>query len=280
MIDFRVRLPAELRPAAETPPAIREQYDAVLDLSTNARRSLSELREEMDREGVDRAVIHAEFEFGDPADALNEAVAKLVRTEPSRFCGVGTFSMEPFDIVRALEQLAFCKETGMVGVATQPSFFHMAIDDRRLYPLYAKAFELGLFVCLHTGINYGVTHPIRNDHPLMVDQVACDLPKLRLVACHAGWPWVTEMVAVARKHPNVFLEFGGLAPKYVGAAGSGWEVMYRFMNSVLADQVLFGTDWPVMSQTRALSEWRALGLKPAVLEKLLGSNASRLLGLA
>ena len=165
----------------------------------------------------------------------------------------------------------------MVGVATQPSFFHMAIDDRRLYPVYTKAFELGLFVCLHTGINYGDTHPIRNDHPLLLDQVACDLPRLRLVACHAGWPWTPEMVAVARKHPNVFLEFGGLAPKYVGAPGSGWEVMYRFMNSVLADQVLFGTDWPVISQTRALSEWRELGLKPAVLAKLLGANAERLL---
>ncbi len=261
----------------ETPRALREQYDAVLDVSTSARRSLDDLRAEMDLEGVDGAVIHAEFEFGDPADALNEALAALIHAEPARFWGVGTFSMQPFDIVRALEQLAFCKEAGMVGVATQPSFFHMAIDDRRLYPVYAKAFELGLFVCLHTGINYGVTHPIRNDHPLLLDQVACDLPRLRLVACHAGWPWTPEMVAVARKHPNVFLEFGGLAPKYVGAPGSGWEVMYRFMNSVLADQVLFGTDWPVISQTRALSEWRELGLKPAVLAKLLGANAERLL---
>ncbi len=278
VIDFRVRLPAELRPPAETPAALREQYDAELDISTSARRGLADLREEMDREGVDHAVLHAEFEFGDPADALNDAVARCVREEPQRFSGIGTVSMEPLDIARASEQLDFCKAAGMVGVSIQPSFFHTAIDDRRLYPVYAKASELDLVVCLHTGINYGVTHPIRNDHPLMVDQVACDLPKLRIVACHAGWPWVTEMVAVARKHPHVFLEFGGLAPKYVGAPGSGWEVMFRFMNSVLADQVLFGTDWPVISQTRALAEWRALGLKDAVLAGLLGGNAARLLG--
>ena len=31
-------------------------------------------------------------------------------------------------------------------------------------------------VCVHTGINYGVTHPIRNDHPLQLDDVACDFP--------------------------------------------------------------------------------------------------------
>jgi predicted TIM-barrel fold metal-dependent hydrolase len=256
---------------------VREQYDAVLDISSNAARSLDDLRQEMAEIGVERAVVHAEYEFGDPVDALNEALAKLVAEEPERFSGVGTFSMEHFEIARALDQVAVCKEAGFVGISTQPSFFHMSIDDKRLYPVYAKAMELGLLVCLHTGVNYGVTHPIRNDHPLMVDDVACDFPTLKLVACHAGWPWATEMVAVARKHPNVYMEFGGLAPKYVGAAGSGWEVMYRFMNSLLADQVLFGTDWPVISQTRALAEWRSLGLKPVVLEKLLGGNAANLL---
>ena len=133
-------------------------------------------------------------------------------------------------------------------------------------------------VCVHTGINYGVTHPIRNDHPLQLDDVACDFPGLILIACHGGWPWAAEMAAVARKHPNVHMEFGGLAPKYVGAPGSGWEVMHSFMNSVLADQVLHGTDWPVMGMARALREWRALGLKPRVLDALLGGNAARLLG--
>ena len=79
---------------------------------------------------------------------------------------------------------------------------------------------------------------------------------------------------MARKHPNVLMEFGGLAPKYVGAEGSGWEMMYRFMNSVLSEQILYGTDWPVMSHQRTLKEWRSLNLKPAVLDALLGRNAN------
>ena len=278
VIDFRVRLPIDLRPPLETPPALAGQYDAVLGTTASFQRTLADLKDEMAENGVDHAIVHAEFEFGDPADALNAAVAQLISDDPERFSGIGTISVEPFDIMRALGQMAFCKEAGMVGITTQPSFFHLAINDRRLYPIYAKAVELDLMVCLHTGVNYGVTHPIRNDHPLMLDDVACDFPQLTLIACHAGWPWTAEMVAVARKHPRVYLEFGGLAPKYVGAAGTGWEVTYRFMNSVLAEQVLFGTDWPVIAQTRALSEWRELGLKPHVLDNLLGTNAARLLG--
>lgn len=85
-------------------------------------------------------------------------------------------------------------------------------------------------------------------------------------------------MAVARKHPNVYLEFGGLAPRYVGAPGTGWEVVFRFMNSLLSRQVLFGTDWPVFPMARALAEWRELGLKPQVLDALLSGNAERLLG--
>ena len=278
VIDFRVRLPEELRPTMEKPKELTTQYDAVLDISSKSGQTLDDLKGQMDELGVDHAVVHAEFEIGDPADELNRAVAKVVADDPDRFTGIGTFSTTPLDIMRAVEQVAFCKEAGMVGVTTEPSFFHMGIDDRRLYPIYAKAVELDLMVCLHTGVNYGVTHPIRNDHPLMLDDVACDFPTLKLIACHAGWPWVAEMVAVARKHPNVYMEFGGLAPKYLGAPGTGWEVMYRFMNSLLQDQILFGTDWPVISLDRALSEWRDLGLKTQVLAKALGGNAARLIG--
>ena len=278
IIDFRVRLPDALRPAMEIPPEISGRYDQVLDLSAKLGGTLDDLVAEMDANGVDHAVVHAEYEFGDPADALNKAVAQVVADDPERFSGVGTISMAPYDIMRAVGQVAECAEAGMVGITFQPSFFRLGINEGRLYPVYAKAAELGLMVCVHTGINYGVTHPMRNDHPLQLDDVACDFPGLVLIACHGGWPWVAEMVAVARKHPSVYMEFGGLAPKYVGAPGTGWEVMHRFMNSLLSQQVLFGTDWPVMDMARALGEWRAIGLKDHVLEGLLGGNAARLLG--
>lgn len=278
IIDFRVRLPHDLRPAEELPFEYRDQYDRVLDLTAKTQRTLSDLREDMARAQVDHAVVHAEYETGDPADALNESLAKLVASEPARFSGFGTISMERFSIRRALDQLDHIKELGLVGMGCQPSFVGMAIDDRRMYPIYVRCAELGLPVALHTGINYTTHQPIRNDHPLQVDQVACDLPDVTIIACHAGWPWATEMVAVMRKHPKVFAEFGGLAPKYVLAQNTGWEVMHRFMNSVLSEQVLFGTDWPVYPMDAALEEWRKGDLKPAVLQALLHRNAERLLG--
>lgn len=278
VIDFRVRLPVELRPPGDLPDDYLTQYDKVLNLSANRNRTLADLVAEMDRTGVGHAVVHAEYEYGDPADALNDAVGKLVAQSPDRFSGYGTITMDHVKIPRALAQVQRVADLGLTGVSLQPSFFGMAIDDRVLYPVYAKADELGLQVALHTGINYTVTFPIRNDQPIQLDQVACDFPDLVLVACHAGWPWVSEMVAVLRKHPNVYAEFGGLAPKYVCSAGTGWEVMFRFMNTLVGEQVLHGTDWPVIPMDRAVSEWRDGGLREHVLEALLGGNARRLLG--
>lgn len=279
VIDARVRLPLELWPAEFR--SLRDeyvtQYDAVLRLNANRERSLEQLKNDMETAGVSHAIVHAEHEMGDPADALNEAVAQLVQSDPARFSGFGTISLEHFQIKRAVHQVQRIHDLGLIGVCFQPSFFGMAIDDRRLYPVYLRAMELSLPVAVHTGINYSTIHPIINDHPLMVDQVACDFPDLIVVACHAGWPWVPEMVAVARKHPRVLMEFGGLAPKYVGSSGTGWEVMHRFMNSVLRNQVMFGTDWPVFPMDRAVSEWRAMDLKPDVRTALLGGNAEQLL---
>lgn len=277
VIDFRVRLPHDLRPLEEKPPEYRVQYDRVLDVSSKSQRTLADLKTDMMVAGVDRVVVHAEYETGDPADALNEAVGKLVAADPERFSGFGTITLQPFNIRRALHQLEDIRRLGLAGMGCQPSFAGMGNDDRKMYPVYARAEELGLPVAIHTGINYTTHQPIRNEHPLQVDQVACDFPDVTLIACHAGWPWVPDMVAVMRKHPNVYAEFGGLAPRYVLEAGTGWEVMHRFMNSLLAEQVLFGTDWPVFSMDRALTEWRAGDLKPNVIEALTHGNAERLL---
>jgi hypothetical protein len=279
VIDFRARLPHDLRNEEPLPFEYRDQYDRVLDLSAKTQRTLADLRADMAAGGVTRAVVHAEYETGDPADALNEAVGKLVAEDPEHFSGFGTISMQPFSIRRALDQLAHIKELGLAGVGCQPSFVGMPIDDRRMYPVYMRAAELGLPVALHTGINYTTHQPIKNDHPLQVDQVACDFPDVTIIACHAGWPWATDMVAVMRKHPNVFAEFGGLAPRYVLEPNTGWEVMHRFMNSVLFEQVLFGTDWPVFPMDTALEQWRGGDLKPHVLEALTHGNAERLLKL-
>ncbi len=280
ILDFRVRLAAPERPQLQAPPEYVSQYDAVLDVSARSALSTEDLLSEMASAGVARAVVHAEYEHGDIADELNSATARVVSEHPGVLVGFGTASLEPLRVMRAVRQVEAARNLGLVGINLQPSFIGLPMTDRRLYPLYAKAEELGMVVALHTGVNYTVHQPIANDHPLQLDQVACDFPGLLIVACHAGWPFAAELVAVMRKHPSVFADFGGLAPKYVNAPDSGWSVMRRFMNSLLRDQVLYATDWPVFPMARAVAEWRSSELRAEVLAGLFRANAERLLQLA
>ena len=54
VIDFRVRLPLELRPEEELPADYLEQYDKVLDLSANRHRTLPDLFADMAASGTER----------------------------------------------------------------------------------------------------------------------------------------------------------------------------------------------------------------------------------
>ncbi|WP_214409195.1 amidohydrolase family protein [Sphaerisporangium fuscum] len=277
VIDFRVRVPSAVRPPIADGGDVYTQYEAVLDIGNGWHKGMDELLAEMDAAGVSHAVLHAEFEHGDYADALNEEVAEQVARHPGRFSGYGTVTLEPLRVMPAVRQVERAAALGLRGINVQPSFFGHAIDDRQLYPVYAKATELGLAVALHTGVNYSRRHPIDAERPERLDKVACDFPEATLIACHGSWPWIPEIVAVARRHPNLLIDFGGLAPKYIGVPGSGWDVMFRFMDRLLRDQILFATDWPVFPFQRALDQWRELGLRPETLEALMHGNAGRLL---
>jgi uncharacterized protein len=90
-----------------------------------------------------------------------------------------------------------------------------------------------------------------------------------------------EMVAVAWRHPNVYVDVSAFRPKYLAKTGSGWEPLLHYGNTVIQDQVVVGTDWLEMGvKPRELfDEIRALPLKDSVKAKWLGENARRIFGI-
>lgn len=166
---------------------------------------------------------------------------------------------------------------GARGVNLQPFSYRVLANDKAFYPLYAKCQELGVPVTIHTSINFSSDRPIDFGRPLYLCDVACAFPDLVLVANHGGWPWVSELVAVAWKHANVYIEIGAVAPKYIGRPGSGWELLMQHGNSsLLRGRVLFATD-NMLPYERAVGELQALPLSDRSKEAWLGGNAARLL---
>jgi hypothetical protein len=231
----------------------------------------------MDAGGVEKAVMQAEWAIGNYRKQ-NDAVYEIVQSHPEKFVA-GYLCINPLaddDMAAVVEKEV--KERGFKGVNIQPWAYRVRCNDKRFYPVYGKCLELNIPVTIHCSINFTVNRTIDYGRPLYLDEVACDFPDLKIIANHGGWPWVTEMVAVAWKHPNVYIEIGAVSPKYIGTPGTGWESLMVYGNSLLQDRVLFATD-NMLPHQRCVEEIKALSLKTDVKEKWLGLNALNLLGL-
>ncbi|MBM3183374.1 MAG: amidohydrolase, partial [Chloroflexi bacterium] len=231
----------------------------------------------MNDAGVDKAVLQAEWAIGDYRKQ-NDAVYRIARKYPDKFpvYYLCVNPLEDDDMAKVVEKEV--KERGFSGVNIQGWAQRMRPNDKRFYPVYAKCQELKIPVTIHSSINFTVDRSIEYSRPIYIDEVACDFPDLTIVGNHGGWPWVTEMVAVAWKHPNVYIEIGAVSPKYISTPGTGWEPLMVYGNSLLQDRVLFATD-DMLPPKRCIDELKALPLKDAVKEKWLGTNAARLLKL-
>lgn len=272
-IDFRIR-PADASVSVELEGTDSEGYERIYGKEFTVGRSLEHLVAEMVEHDV-IGVMQAEWEEGDPV-AVNEQVQRAVTAYPERFvAGIGTTDPR---LPNALEILRHAHDDlGLRGWSFQPGFLKVAATDPMVAPLLAYCQEHGHPVTVHTGINFSKTGPISLGHPLGICEIACTYPDLIIVASHGGWPWVTEMLAVLWKHDNVYADFGAIAPKRMVGPKGGWEPVAHWMNSMVSDQVLLASDWPMMRHERLIAELAHLGLSPESLAKYTRLNAARLI---
>ena len=279
IIDFRVQGTGRMffvGGYAAMPPFM-DRYKALYDFERLCDLPFEDFVGEMERSGVSLAVLHAEYAYGD-IDQLNRTVAGFVKKFPEKLFGfAGIDPTASKDAVADLNR--YVHDWGMRGLNLQTCVQGWYANDKRLYPLYSYCQEKRLPVAIHASVNFMTNRRIDYGHPLCLDEIACEFQDLTIVANHGGWPWVNEMVAVAWKHPNVFVELGGISPKYIAKPGSGWEALLTYGNSVLQDQILFATD-SLIPHKRVLKEIDELPLKDSVKEKLLGANAMRVLGIS
>jgi hypothetical protein len=251
-----------------------------VDQTTFEGISLEEMIRRMDAAGIERAFLAAAKvgETWHPAGyhVPYELVAEAVRRYPARFSALaGLDPTEGMDGVRALERAV--KEHGFVGAHFYPHWFELPPDHARWYPFYAKCVELDIPVQLQVGqsLVYDRRAPKRSvGRPIALDAVACDFPELKIVGIHVGIPWTDEMIAMAWKHPNIYIGSDAHSPKY-------WPDSFtRYIDSYGQDKVLFGTDFPVLQFERTRDEVEALGFRPVPKRKFLRDNALKLYTLA
>ena len=176
---------------------------------------------EMDAAGVDRIVLSAFF-YGGQWVLSNEEVAELVRRHPDRFIGAGTVNImqKPMQVVREVEYLV--KKLGLRCLRLEPYKYGDGMtglppNDKHYWPVYMKCSELGVAVAIQVG-HTGPLLPSECGRPIYLDEVALSFPDLTILGCHVGQPWHEEMMVLAWKHPNVYLETSARGPRRQGTA--------------------------------------------------------------
>ena len=245
-----------------TPPGVNPEGENVfrnygmLDVYHHGT-DFAKMIDAMDRHGVRVALM-----AGD-----NEAVAKAQETYPGRI--FGEYHANPTHIMKAVRELDhFVRQRGFVALRIEPFMWKKPPTDRIYYPLYAKAAELGVTFQTQVG-HTGPLYPSETGRPLYIDDVALDFPELRIVCGHIGWPWTEEMIAVAWKHRNVWIDTSAHVPRHYPPA------FVHFMKTFGKEKVCFATDYPLLGWERVLPEVDRLGLVPEVKQRFLHDNAQR-----
>ena len=249
-----------------------------LDVS-NLPATTDQLLDEMAEAGVAKAVILGQDTHATRNPAFkrytltNDAVARIAEKSGDRlipFAGVDPNAGEAAvaELKRAVEKL------GMRGLKVHGSASSVYINDRRrMYPIYEFCQEVGVPVLIHTGTTGLGDCEIRYSKTELVDEVCQSFPDLRVIMAHFGWPWPDVAVAIALRNPNVFIDVSGWKPKYIP------QSVLPYLNGLLQDRFLFGTDYPMLRQKEWLDDFRtnlAPKLRPGVGDKLLSGNAKRL----
>jgi predicted TIM-barrel fold metal-dependent hydrolase len=260
-------VPEELeRMAKELTP--EELEDALKEKVAKAVITLPQFVEQLDEAGIEWGIIDG---------GSHEKTAEIVAQFPKKFVGVAV--VNPHDGMKAVRELERAvKEMGLKCFYATPFRFGIRANDKKYYPLYAKAVELNIPVFIYATMTYRTDFPMDIGHPVNIDEVAMDFPEMRIVAGLGGWPWVPEMVGVARRHQNVYISTAAHRPKYFAVPGSGWEMLMQFGNTLLQDKVVFASSWWTygLPVKQVIQEMRALPLKEIVKEKWLYENAARL----
>ena len=285
IIDARVRPPYKslqqvLAAAPGAPKAVKRSplisgYERPQSM---VQKSLELFMAEMDEAGVDKGIL-----VGRQAGhriVSNDDIAELRDMYPDRFpvaiAGINGSS----DLAAALEEIERTI-TGMrfKGIVVDPGWCvpPRYVDDKRIYPIYARCAELGGVLYLTCSLMQGPD--ISYAEPFRIQRVANDFPTLKIVVVHGAFPFTNEMLGVmianaALGNLWVLPDFFQFIPGVAGA--QDWV---NAANHYLSDRMLYASSYPVRPLKQSVDEFKRFSYEQEVLENLMAKNAAELFGI-
>jgi predicted TIM-barrel fold metal-dependent hydrolase len=221
---------------------------------------------EMDHFGIDKAMLGVSFHRSESTRAIEQ--------HPDRF--FASYEVNPNLGMQGVRDLVQAYETlGVKAASCFPAGLtpQVAINDKRMYPIYAKCIELDIPICITTGVP-GPRVPMLCQKTELLDEVCWFFPELKVVMRHGAEPWDELAVKLMLKWPNLYYSTSAFAPRYYP------QSIIDYANTRGAEKVMYAGYFPMgLSLERIFSELPNVQLKDDVWPKFLRENAVRVFGL-
>jgi predicted TIM-barrel fold metal-dependent hydrolase len=225
--------------------------------------------------GVERFCFFSYAHKPGMARSLNRWVADTAARLPAAVA-LGTLHPEEADVEAVAEEAT--TGLGLRGFKFHHSVQRFAVDDARLFGVYARAEAAGHVLMLHVG-----TMPYRDAFTGVAGfrRVLASFPRLTAIVAHMGAFESSEFLALLDAHPNLYVDttmaMTPQATRWVGAQPDSISdaLLVRYQ-----DRILFGSDFPLIPYDYADEQrwaWQR-ALPDPVRRKIFHDNAARLLG--
>ncbi len=201
---------------------------------------------------------------------VNDAVASDVMR--AREAGLKAFGYAAFhqDMEDFSGELEHAVSIGLTGAKIHPDIQRVNIDDERLFPLYELLSECSLPICFHMGDD---RPEYRYSEPERLVRVLDMFPRLRVLASHlGGWRAWDEALSCLAGRENIVYD----------ASSSLWAMTPEFAAEIIrklgVENVMFGTDYPVLEASEYLKMFDRLPLTESERRMVLYDNAARFFG--
>jgi predicted TIM-barrel fold metal-dependent hydrolase len=209
----------------------------------------------------------------------NDAVAQFAAENAD--IAMAFASIDPSRGPEAVQEARRLVATGGIhGLKLHPPLQQFYPNDRMAYPLYEVFAEARLPVLFHTGhsgigtgLSGGGGIRLKYGNPMPIDDVAVDFPEMPIILAHPSFPWQDEAISVCLHKPQVYIDLSGWSPKYFS------PTLVQYANTLLKHKVLFGSDYPLLTPDRWLSDFQKIDIRDEVRPLILKENARRLLSL-
>jgi len=267
------------------PPWIKERRDEYLKrdscfslLYSQPKAKLAtaeELIASMDEAKVDLSVaLNIGWENHELCVETNDYILDSVSRYPDRL--IGFCSVQPKAGDAAIIELERCAKVGARGMGEMRSDvqgFDLA-DKTIMKPLVDAAMKHNLIFLTHSSEPVGHQYIGKGSiTPDVLYSFILNFPDLKLVCAHwgGGLPFYALMPEVAKVLTNVFFDTAATPFLYQP------KIFPQVSAIIGSNKILFGSDYPLISQNRIVAEIQSLGLAKGDQTKILGGNAQKIL---